>query len=763
MAGKKIKCRNCGKVFSVPGGGEDELDLSGLQADEAAAGLGDDDLMSGTSSGTRAGASHGSRTSGRVGSDPSKGIAHKRARTGDAGDIPIATPGHDDGPPRRKSLPFDFPGADVLDNVAPILLIVLGLGWLALMAFNSNNTGVGWVGMLRMGLYVLLYVALAFPLCYAAVKWAAKSARFMLPPSPALRAFGAFALPFAMAFAFWLSGQSAVSLILGTIVGAVIAGAAVWFLFRVQPHEMGNALGGATGAFAASIVASYLVLLGVNMIFSAVMTRADTNQLSRSPVAPAFAWDVSIKTPGDTVKATDGGGRKILIATRSTTDQTTDTAPPETVPTQPTTTTAPAATQDATTKPITTQAATPVPPPPTDTKPPPPVVPASPFVEQVTPANLGQYSDVLFPATPSNFMAVVKTTAGEFTDDVIEIWSVNPPEKTPMQAQFRRDRDAFGGYALSPNGELIARMNAWPALSIQVQSLKDGKVVKEFPVGAPAAAIRAGPAVAPGVAPAAAVGNTNITLIGFATDNALVVQSIDTRGRDWIEVLNVKAPPAANQRIVSFEVARFEKTSGNPSISPNGTKLAFAANVGLESGIAVFDIAQKRGNQLIKTFPVQINPWIKPVGLAWNPTSQSIAAYWDDGSARGVLYNCSLVGDPKFATKTHLYPIAPYPANLPRTYKGRTFDWLPDGNSWLLFGEHLVDVETGKKLGELAIPTATSQRIVDKEQVAIQSRPPEADAQNAPTLSVVKLKPDAINNKRLELKRAGGTAASIGH
>ena len=200
MAGKKIKCRNCGKVFSVPGGEQDELDLSALQAEEAAAGGGGDDVMSGSSMGSVAGASHrsGAGMAGqRIGSDPSKGIAHKRARTGDAGDIPIASDAHDDGPPRRKSIPFDFPGAAVLDNLAPIVLIVLGLGWLALMAFNSNDTGVPWVGMLRMGLYVLLYIALAFPLCYAAVKWAAKASRFALPPSPALRAFGAFAVPFA--------------------------------------------------------------------------------------------------------------------------------------------------------------------------------------------------------------------------------------------------------------------------------------------------------------------------------------------------------------------------------------------------------------------------------------------------------------------------------------------------------------------------------------------------------------------------------------
>src|SRR5688572_20967851 len=88
MAGKKIKCRNCGKVFAVPGGAiDDEMDLSGLSEEGAGS---SDDLMSGSSVGSRAGASHRSAAgmSGqRIGTDPSKGIATRLHRTGDASDI----------------------------------------------------------------------------------------------------------------------------------------------------------------------------------------------------------------------------------------------------------------------------------------------------------------------------------------------------------------------------------------------------------------------------------------------------------------------------------------------------------------------------------------------------------------------------------------------------------------------------------------------------------------------------------------------------
>jgi hypothetical protein len=779
MAGKKIKCRNCGKIVSIPRM-DDGPDLNLLEGLEGSANVESEMLGGSSSMGTqvRPGIGGGGR-GGRIGSDPSKGMAHKRGRSGDTAEIAIAED-EDRGPPLRPSLPFEFPGAPVLDNLAPVILIVLGLGWLALMAVYSNDTRVGWVGLLRLGLYMLLYVALAFPVCYAAVKWASRQYRFMMPPAPGLRAFGAFAVPFAMAFAFWLSSQNVVMLILGMILGAIITGAAVWFLFRIQPYEMGSTLGGATGAYAASVIASYLILLGVNLGFAALMRNAETNDFDKSPVAPGFAWDVPVKHPDDKPKRTKTTDRIALSPTTNespdpttrvaTTQGTADataqkppdgTNPPTHVENPATANANPGNPQIAmnvtprpgegvtTTKPSTTQPGE------RATRPTPTA--NSPFVAQVTPGTLGEYTDVLYPVMPSNFMAVIRTRA-DGAEDTVEQWTLNPLEKK-REKKLRRDKETFGGYALSPSGDLIARVSSWPKMAIQVHtfSKENGQdLVKEFPFDAPMPAVRAGAGAGTNVFPGAGAGtNAKIHILGFGANDNLVVQW--STGADWnIDVLRTKG--AGNPQVASFYIDRWEDSSGNPSISPKGTHLAVATFVKGQGGIDVYDLTQNRGpQQVIKTFIVNIQPWAKPAGMAWSPSGQNVAAFWDDGQGRCLLVDFKLVGDPKKPAHAYPYETAPYPALTYQSYGGgRTFDWLPDGNSWLMFGQYVIDVETGKALGDLGLPQPKSQHVLDKEQLIVQSAPAAEGA--APDYFIVKLKNDAIAAKRSELKKGGAAA-----
>jgi hypothetical protein len=792
MAGKKIKCRNCGKVVSIPKLDDEGPDVNLLAGLEGSTGADvDSDMLTGSSAqGSRIGAGIGSR---RIGADPSKGIAHKRSRSGDASELAVAED-VDRGPPLRPSLPFDFPGAPVLDNLAPVVLIVLGLGWLALMAVNSNDTRVGWVGMMRLGLYSLLYVALAFPICYTSLKWASRQHRFMMPPTPRLRAFGAFAVPFAMAFAFWLSSQNVVMLILGMILGALIAGAAVWFLFRIQPYEMGAALGGATGAYAASVIGSYLILLGINLGFAALMRNADTNDLDRSPVAPGFAWDVPVKHPDDKPrkpKTTD----RIMIAAPTTEQSPDSTTKPAVATTEkspdneaqkaPGTDNAAtnANTQIAmnvnpggnnavttTTKPSTTK--------PIETAPP---APASPFVAQVTPGNIGEYSQIVYPAMPSNFMAVVRSSA-DGTEDKVELWTLSPLEKKG-EKKLRREKETFGGYALSPSGEVIARVSSWPKLAIQVHSFakeQGSDVVKEFPFDSPTPIMRAGAGAGVGAVPALpaagahAMNNVKIRILGFGANDNLVVHW-STGMLDYnVEVLRTKGPAAGNPSIARFTIDKWEVSSGNPSINPKGTHLAVATFANNQGGIDIYDLAQSRG--AIKSFIVDVQPWAKPAGMSWSPSGQNVAAFWDDGQGRCLLVDFKMVGDPKKPAHSYPYEVAPYP---PLTYQnygpGRTLDWLPDGNSWLMFGQYVIDVETGKNLGDLGLPQPKSQHILDKEQVIVQSAPPGAgvgasaaagagagaEAAASPDFFVVKLKNDAIAAKRSAVKKGGGAAATV--
>src|SRR5687768_12830235 len=122
MAGKRIKCRNCGKIVLIPAS-DDGPDMSALESLEGSA-IG----MESAQESSRAGSRHGTggAGAGRPGTGTGKGIAHTMTRTGEAAELGVADEA-DALIPRRPSLAFDFPGAAVIDNIAPVLLVVLGL------------------------------------------------------------------------------------------------------------------------------------------------------------------------------------------------------------------------------------------------------------------------------------------------------------------------------------------------------------------------------------------------------------------------------------------------------------------------------------------------------------------------------------------------------------------------------------------------------------------------------------------------------------
>src|SRR3954470_22991499 len=62
MAGKKVKCKHCGKIFAIPAGASANEGAPGLRMVGAEA----HDTANGTKAGTKAGAKAGSRTGGAV-------------------------------------------------------------------------------------------------------------------------------------------------------------------------------------------------------------------------------------------------------------------------------------------------------------------------------------------------------------------------------------------------------------------------------------------------------------------------------------------------------------------------------------------------------------------------------------------------------------------------------------------------------------------------------------------------------------------------
>ncbi|HEY7117728.1 MAG TPA: hypothetical protein VH475_14160 [Tepidisphaeraceae bacterium] len=768
MAGKRVKCKHCGKVFAIPAetGPQDEGD-AGLSAIEADAHDTGTPVGSVAKSGSRTGAAvTGGGGAGKLGA-ASAGYASRMARNENAAEIDFAS---DSAPSQnfRPAIPYAFPGASAIDQLAPPILIILGLGWLALAAYQSASQPAGlpgWVGILRVVLYVGLCVGLAFPLGLWSIKNASRNCRFMLPRSPAKRALASFALPFTLAFALWLSGQSIGMLITGTILGLLVALGAVWFLFRVQPQEMPVAFGGATAAVVGSVVIAYFVLFGIHWVFAAAAAKSGANTLAFSPVAPTFEWNVPVAGQEDKLKpkkhlvindtqpSTQPDTESITFPSNNATrpsattqagtqpynpDATTTAQPPvdpsktiamnarpgtqanpQTLP--PGTSTGPANTATTNTKPKTAT----------------PTEPASPLVAKVAPvADLDEGTSLFFPSGPGNVVGTLKVTP---LDETVEFYSGNalakvktPPDPFPVEKNVQQH------YVLSSNGDTMARMVAFPQLGVQLVNAQTGKELKQVPLD---------------------TRNGTPQLLGFGpAENLVLVWTNGPIAKPVIEVLNWRLPTP--QRTTWFKVDPFERFASNPLISFDACQIAVATLVNGEGGIDLYDLGQGSPERKPRTLAIALPRWNKPVGLAYGP-GNTVAVYFEI-EGNGVMYAFGAGGNQPVHTHTYRSNRLPYPAGSTEGFAGRPLEYL-DANEWVMFGRSIIDTETGKVLGELGVENPKAQRVIDKDTLLIQQADPATPGKSQ--LVQVKLKPDMVTAKRNEVRgiKPGAAGASATH
>ena len=733
MAGKKVKCKHCGKVFAIPAidNAEGDADLSQVgEAHESLAGAGG--VAKG---GSMAGAAAKGGGGGKL-NNPGAGYASRMARNADAEVIDYAE--KQTTSRLRPSVPLDFPGAEAIDGFAPLLLIVLGLGWLALSAFNLNTTGVAWVSLLRLVVLVGLCAGVAFPVGYWAVRIAGRKCRFMLPSTPGLRAFGAFSFPFALSLGFWLANGTSGMLVFGCLLGALLACLAVWFLFRIQPPEMSTALGASAGAVVVSAVVGYLVLFGINTVFESVARRSANNQFATSPMGP-FEWNVQVGPTNVEPKP-----HKVVAIVPETQPATTTAPAPTTaktivvdvpqntdvVPTVPDKTGTPAPPTTATTtspdrvSPRTVASATN--PPKTVETTQPPKAELSPLVASVTPVEgIADYDKVVFATGmgTATTLAAVKTTD---TDENVTFYTGNPPVKK-AEAKFDVEKDVKQSYFISPTGLYFSRMTKFPNLGVQLYDINTGRdhVVRLDPAhGEP-------------------------QMLGFAFADH-VVMLWDVGGQVEVEVINHKG--ASPTDVAVLRLKRFEHSACNPTISPDGRQLAVAAYLQEKGGIDLWDLSTSRKAEL-KTCWVPITNWVKPSAMTYGPMG-ALSAYFEP-NGRGIMY-AFRAGEAGMPAHEFPYRTLPYPAGTPESFTGRALDYV-DANTWLLFGRPLIDTESGKVIGDLGIPGARAQHVVDKETLLIDN----CNAEGKRELLLVKLKPDAIAAERAKVRGGGRTAPRV--
>lgn len=327
MAGKKVRCRNCGQVFTIslanssqamtdagqqPNAGVDAPAEGSSQPDLGLPSL--DDLPNvpsppspyeRNSNVTRvmpAIQTTESNMTGGIGSAKSM-----MQRSGDPGMFDVA--GGTEASGRRVSRPFDFPFARELDRLAPKVVLWLMLFWVAYVAFawnpadpsvipepypalaDANNTYPSWAGAIPAGMMLLLFAILWLPVFALGMNRLSAALKIQLPSDNKSRAAALAVFPFALGSVLWLTGWSVGSLVSGVVLGIAIATPAAWFLYRLQEKEIPYA---AIGVVASGVIATGLSIalyLGANTLLNQTLVASGHGSLfDVSPMGPHLSW-----------------------------------------------------------------------------------------------------------------------------------------------------------------------------------------------------------------------------------------------------------------------------------------------------------------------------------------------------------------------------------------------------------------------------------------------------------------------------------------
>jgi hypothetical protein len=268
MAGKRVKCKYCGVIFLIAAdarSADPGADMSALDELNAlgASGKHDAPQRSGGGAGTAAG-------------DIDSIFQAEYAA---------------EGAPRTNKL-YVFPLSHLLDHWLPPVLLVVGLVWASYEAFNRNDTNQGWVGFFRAAVFLLAFFASVLPFTLMGVRAASLKLNYELPPRPALRTMGTFAVPFALACAMWLLLGGVSGLLIGVLIGCVVALPVLFLLFRLLPREAPVTFGYATGTYVLSIVVSVAAVFALNLMLVGILraSKADL-ALAMSPFGAGLKWD----------------------------------------------------------------------------------------------------------------------------------------------------------------------------------------------------------------------------------------------------------------------------------------------------------------------------------------------------------------------------------------------------------------------------------------------------------------------------------------
>lgn len=790
MAGKRVRCRGCGDVFTVASPGDSLGSKTAVGATPPSR-----DVVAPAPVRPPVAAVSASTARPTVATGPSRLIPHSDipSPTSEAR-APIVEEGDDeDEKPDAESLAaalvgdarfnvaMVYPGAEVIDRFLPYFLILLSFGWIAGETIRSNELGPMWVSTVRISIFWIIYAVLVWPLTLIGSGKAGRRARVEVPPAHPWRVFATFAFPTALGYILFSIVGGLGSFVTGTLVGLAIGLALYYILYRLRPEEGPKAIPVVGAYYIGSLVLAVLALMALNFSLQQFMTASRTaHEFASSPMGRYLAWNPPTPEPTDVPRSFPAitpnpyavkPSAPIEPATAPTTQVTPLDAPssvagvsppvpavtePEPLPTDgvfgaPTTQVAPGATEPAVAVAVPAVGQPPVaddaPITATDglvgRRPPrinmfttdgtdpaasviPPVAAAavnSPLIESIRPsAELGTFDEAVFPTVPSKHVMIVRRV--DLNEDDVEVWSLNPAAKVGA-AHFRRDPGVNPNYLLSPDGKTITRIAQFPELSIQAWSVTESRVLRSISLNK---------------------GFGKPTALGFNDDNTLwLLWTLN--GKYGMEGWDL----TTGGRVRQLELGNYVPSPNNFAFAADGKEFATLKGPRAAGQQQELSVVNLRTGQLVRRFLINgldRQLIVEPTAIAFSADSSKVCVALEH-HGQGLVIAWPVVSTDGKPFVQHLFPNGFPGDKVPN--RAASFAWLPSGNEWLVNGTGLIDVATGRTIGDLSQPRAIAQRVVDGSMVELVTLPNSGEGagpnhggttgQASCSLVTVKLKP----------------------
>ncbi|CAN5396036.1 hypothetical protein BH10PLA1_BH10PLA1_17050 [soil metagenome] len=580
-------------------------------------------------------------------------------------------------PVPRKFRLLNFPGA-----AATYLLLPWVVGLLCLIPTIWRGTQIAmvsdpmWVDVVEFSLTLILYIGLIVPLTTHGMRIAGRMLQFELPSYLMLRTFGLFALPFSLgAIFFWQIGVS--GLIFGLLLGLFLLGPLLLVAFQLELVEaaiawmMGTLFFGVTAAatvgmmfMAGLVIAGTIASREPGDVKHHVVTQGpvkSTTSQSAGPSTPALVGAVSVPTTQQ-----DDLAGFVAVAPLAPSD-TTAVAPnsaPHDLPSS------------------TPQVVGPVALPPLPEKNAGIRIEPSRIVVSAEVLDwLGPVEALLPSGADSNLPAVLKRTPA-----VESVVTFDPRKSRIVQdMRFTRDNTADDQYLTMSGGATIIRLASWPRLRL------------EFVTGGAGSSSK-------GIALDEKLGTPK--LLGISANEMLLIRR-QSGGQTMLETWNLRVNAAG--RVVKTPTL----SAHSAAISPDGKAIAVAGMVDTTAQVQMMEPGR------IRKFTIkQFDPrWpLEPAALSFSPDSTHLAVCLERGG--GLLVAAWNLVTAK-AYEEHVYPAGTFSADALSEFNGSALEWLPDNETYVLYGKLLVDAASGTSLGMLGVPGVVSQRVTDDKGIEL--------------------------------------------